>query len=605
MSGRKNALTWDLESIFPGGSASTEFAEFRQAITTDLHKARATLQQLPRTLDEGSTGKWVAFFLLVQHLEERISHAHGFAGCLMGQDVKDEKARLIEDEIASQQAVWEVIMTGIEDFATGVDDAAWENLLRHEKLSETRFFWNELRRNARLKMKPHLEKLATELAVNGYHAWNRLYTKMAGDLKTEFTENGKTETLSMGQLATRFSSPDRDVRKRAFEALEATWKKVETLAGLALNAQAGFRLSLYENRGWESVLFEPLLNGRLKEETIEAMWSSVARGAARMAEFIRAKSKFLGIDRFRWYDQVAPVATVERKIEYTEASDFVVKHLSSFSPEMGDFARMVIDRRWIEAEDRAGKAAGGWCTGLPMKKESRIFMTYSGNYEEVMTLAHEIGHAYHSWVLRDRDYFARQYNMNLAETASTFNELLVTDAALAAANDPAEKLSLLDSKIQEGFIMFCNIRARFLFDCAFYEERKKGSVSTERLSELMVEAQRSAFAGILADDGYHPLFWASKLHFYETEMPFYNFPYTFGYLFSGGVYDRARKEGAAFAHRYKAFLSDTGSMTTEEVADKHLGVDLTDQTFWDDAVGRVVSDIDEFVVLAGESTTDR
>lgn len=605
MSGRKNALTWDLESIFPGGSASTEFAEFRQAITTDLHKARATLQQLPRTLDEGSTGKWVAFFLLVQHLEERISHAHGFAGCLMGQDVKDEKARLIEDEIASQQAVWEVIMTGIEDFATGVDDAAWENLLRHEKLSETRFFWNELRRNARLKMKPHLEKLATELAVNGYHAWNRLYTKMAGDLKTEFTENGKTETLSMGQLATRFSSPDRDVRKRAFEALEATWKKVETLAGLALNAQAGFRLSLYENRGWESVLFEPLLNGRLKEETIEAMWSSVARGAARMAEFIRAKSKFLGIDRFRWYDQVAPVATVERKIEYTEASDFVVKHLSSFSPEMGDFARMVIDRRWIEAEDRAGKAAGGWCTGLPMKKESRIFMTYSGNYEEVMTLAHEIGHAYHSWVLRDRDYFARQYNMNLAETASTFNELLVTDAALAAANDPAEKLSLLDSKIQEGFIMFCNIRARFLFDCAFYEERKKGSVSTERLSELMVEAQRSAFAGILADDGYHPLFWASKLHFYETEMPFYNFPYTFGYLFSGGVYDRARKEGAAFADRYKAFLSDTGSMTTEEVADKHLGVDLTDQTFWDDAVGRVVSDIDEFVVLAGESTTDR
>jgi len=158
----------------------------------------------------------------------------------------------------------------------------------------------------------------------------------------------------------------------------------------------------------------------------------------------------------------------------------------------------------------------------------------------------------------------------------------------------------LNSKLLEGFIMFCNIRARFLFDMAFYEERKKGTVPKERLSELMVQAQKEAFGDILAEDGYHPLFWASKMHFYETGVPFYNFPYTFGYLFAGGLYDMAKKEGTAFADPYKALLADTGSMTTEELARKHLDVDLTDEKFWADAVGRVLMDIGPFVKLAGE-----
>jgi oligoendopeptidase F len=215
-----------------------------------------------------------------------------------------------------------------------------------------------------------------------------------------------------------------------------------------------------------------------------------------------------------------------------------------------------------------------------------------------MTLAHELGHAYHSWVLWGLDHFARRYPMNLAETASTFNELLVTDAALNAAGDEKEKLSLLDKKVQESFVMFCNLRARYIFDTDFYQERKKGVVPKEQLSELMVEAQKGAFGDMLCDDGYHPLFWASKMHFFITDVPFYNFPYTFGHLFAGGIYDRARKEGGKFADRYRALLADTGSMTAEQAATKHLGVELTGDTFWKDAVDRVLMDVDAFIKLA-------
>jgi oligoendopeptidase F len=263
---------------------------------------------------------------------------------------------------------------------------------------------------------------------------------------------------------------------------------------------------------------------------------------------------------------------------------------------------MALDKRWVEAEDRPGKAAGGWCTRVPIKKESRIFMTFTGTFDGLATLAHELGHAYHGFVLKDKPPFAQSYPMNLAETASIFNEHRVVDAAFAATSDPDERLMLLDQKLQNAFVYFSNIHTRYIFDSTFYEERKNGIVGKERLSEIMVNAQKESFMGLLdEDEGYHPLFWASKLHFFLTGQPFYNFPYTFGFLFASGVYDRAVREGSAFAKNYRELLADTGSMTTEEVAEKHMGVDLTKEDFWRDAVARSLADIDAFVKLCEET----
>ena len=218
----------------------------------------------------------------------------------------------------------------------------------------------------------------------------------------------------------------------------------------------------------------------------------------------------------------------------------------------------------------------------------------------ILTLAHELGHAYHQQAIAERAYFAQQYPMPLAETASIFSETLVADAALKETKDPQEKLTLLDQKIQAAYVMFTDLHSRYIFDRAFYAERKNGIVPAERLKEMMLAAQREAFAGMLDESGYHPLFWASKLHFYITSAPFYNFPYVFGFLFAGGVYDRARKEGKAFAKNYKALLADTGSMTCEEVAARHLGVDLTKEAFWKDAVDRSLADIDAYVALVNQ-----
>jgi len=599
--GKLNAPRWDIDSIFPGGSKSPQYAAFRQEIVKEIDKLEKALAKLPRKLDETSRPKWAKWILELQSIYEKLHMASSFAGCLTSQDVNDEEALRIDAAIDDQYSRWGMMKASLESFSVKASNKEWQKLLEKKGIKEISFHLNDMRDRAKMKMPEELEKLQIELAVTGYHSWNRLYDKMAGDLRVPDEEDGDKKLISLGQNAPRMSDADRNVRRTAFEKMVDAWKSRDSLAAMALNSQAGFRLAIYKRRGWDDPLFEPLLNARMKRDTLDAMWSAVTEGRIKLKAYIDAKMKYLGIDKFRWYDQEAPLGKSDRKIPFDDAGDFIVEHIRGFSDEMGEFTRMALDKRWIEAEDRPGKAAGGWCSRVPIRKESRIFMTYTGTFNGLSTLAHELGHAYHGWVLRNNPPFAAIYPMNLAETASIFNELRVTDAALATSKDLDEKLMLTDQKLTNGLVFMSNIHARFLFDSRFYEERKKGVVSRERLNEIMKQAQKEAFFGLLDEaEGYHPLFWASKLHFFITSTPFYNFPYTFGYLFANGVYDRAIREGKAFAPNYHNLLADTGRMTTEEIAQKHLGVDLTKETFWRDAVNRVCADVEPFVKLVSK-----
>lgn len=593
------APTWDLDAIFPGGSRSEQFKQFRAQLRTDLEKAAKAIGTIPAQLDARSQSEWQKFVLTLQDLLERIAVVKGFSGCLAAADVGDSMAQVILGEADLYVAEWEKLKAAFEPMTLKQSDAAWEQLVNSSELAEIRFFLDELRFNAKAKMTPELETLGLDLAVDGYHAWSRLYDKMAGDLRVEFSDNGITSTLSLGQLATKMADRNRAVRQQAFEKMTEAWSSREELAAKTLNSLAGFRLALYRRRGWESPLYEPLVMARLREDSLEAMWSVVERGVKRLAPYIDAKKKLLGIDKFRWYDEFAPCGSVNKTYTYDEAVAFVVNKAGSFSTDLADFCKMAVAKRWVEAEDRPGKAGGAFCSDMGPFKQTRVFMTFAGSYDNLSTLAHELGHAYHGWVLNDKPFFAGWYPMTLAETASIFTESLVTDAALAACESEDERLMLLDQKLQSAYVLFCDLHARFIFEKAFYAERHKGIVESSRLRELMIDAQRRAFGGLIDESGYHPLFWCSKLHFYATDSPFYNFPYTFGFLFAQGVYARAKQEGPAFAKKYRALLTDTGSMTSEEVARKHLGVDLTKEDFWQSAVDLALADVGQFVKLTG------
>ncbi|HYG60427.1 MAG TPA: M3 family oligoendopeptidase [Symbiobacteriaceae bacterium] len=588
--------TWDLESIFPGGSQSPVLTEHLQNLEHVLEGLKEQVSALPDgTAAAGVRDRWHEVLERFQAAVEGLGQGSSFVGCLMAQDVKDRQARLLYGQTSQLYAQLSSLMTLLDARLLALSDQALEALLADERMAPLAFNLRERRTVARHKMAPEREMLAADLSVDGYHAWGVMYDTVVGRMTIKLEHDGKVEELSVGQAANKFSEPDRAMRQKLFDKWEEAWGNEAELCAAALNHLSGYRLALYRHRGWDSILKEPLTMNRMTEATLNAMWEAVGTAKDGLARYYARKAKLLGHDQTNWHDLYAPLAQVTRKIPYEEAAAFIIGHFGRFSPGMAEFAERAFKQAWIEVEDRPAKAPGGFCTSLPLSKESRIFMTYSGDTDGVRTLAHELGHAYHSHVMMDLPPLTQDYAMNVAETASTFAELLINAAAIANATSKEEKLALLDSKISDSAAYLMNIHARYIFETRFYDARRKGMVSIERLNSLMEEAQKEAYHGALGV--YHPHFWASKGHFYGTDQPFYNFPYTFGYLFSAGIYARALQEGPAFEQKYVELLRDTGRMMVEDLAARHLGVDLTRPDFWLTGVNQALADVEEFLHL--------
>ena len=588
---------WDLESLFAGGSESPSFRHFLDDLEANVTSFSIVLQNTPGAMQSADMGL-KAMILTMQDLSRRLREAGAFLSCLTAQNVHDTEAKALQARVNRIRSTLTSALALLDERLRQAGESSVNALLADPEMAPLAFAIQERIERSKRRLPAEQERLIAKLSTDGYIAWGELYDTIVGRMTAEIEIDGRKETVSMGQLSNRMNQAAQRDRDRLFDVWEQAWAGEAELCAEALNHLAGFRLQAYEARGWHSVLEEPLEMNRMSRETLDAMWDAVARNQDRLIPYLTAKARILGVDKLSFADVDAPLAAGghRRAVSYEEARRFIVDQFAKFSPEMADFADACFERRWIEAEDRPGKRPGGFCTSFPIHGESRIFVTFSGTPGNVATLAHEIGHAYHQHVIRDLPYLATQYAMNVAETASTFAEAIVSDAAIRAASDDRERLELLNDKLQRAAAMLMNIHARFLFETRFYEERKRGYVRVERLNELMVEAQKEAYRGSLRR--YHPHFWASKLHFYITGTPFYNFPYTFGFLFSTGIHALASAEGASFSDRYVALLRDTGRMRVEDLARKHIGADLTKPDFWESAIDFALRDLDAFVDLA-------
>lgn len=588
-------ITWDLDVFFEGGSESKELRNHLDQVKEKLKVFGEKLESFTTPASVQEASKIVSIIDELKDIATNLSQAGAVIGCFQAQDTTDKKASLLEGEIGSIYAKFSSLLLGIQQTISKTPDEVWAELIKTDELLEFSFVLNEWREEAKRMLSEKEESMITALGVDGYHAWGQLYDLLVGDIRVKVKVDGVEKELSVGQANNLSSHEDATTRKEAFEVLEAAWTEKEEFFAKTLNHLAGFRLSIYEKRGWESVLQEPLEINRMKQETLDAMWGAISKNKAPFVEYLNVKSTMLGKEGMHWYDLDAPVSASTEKMDYQQGAEFILKHFKEFGPKLESFSRNAFEKGWIEAEDRPNKRPGGFCTGMPVSEESRIFMTYSGTMSNVSTLAHELGHAFHSYALRPVHWMNRQYAMGVAETASTFAEMIVADAAVKEAKTNDEKIALLEDKIQRSVAFFMNIHARFLFETRFYEERKNGIVSATRLNELMEIAQKEAYGEALETT--HPHFWASKLHFYITGVPFYNFPYTFGYLFSLSIYAKAINEGANFEEKYIALLQDTAVMSVEDLAMKHLGEDITEEEFWIKGINLCIQDVNEFIQL--------
>lgn len=582
--------SWDLESIFAGGSSSEDLLSAMSNLETQLNSLNEKVKNFQYSKE--------VFQNIIEEVQEAaavMNECISFVGCLAAQDVKDKQALTLRGKLESMNAVYATILVLLDNKMAEISDEEWYSIIQNEYFSGIAFPLSERRNLASQKLSYEQEALMNDLAVDGYHSWSTLYDTVVGKIGIDIELNGKKETLSVGQAENWMSDADRQVRETVFAKYTEAWEKEADYCASALNHISGFRNTVYKHRQWDEVLKEPLDINRMSSDTLNAMWQAIDENKGLFVSYLDRKASLLGLKKLGWHDVDAPLSNADSKMTYDEAANFIVEQFQTLSPKMAEFSKQAFEKQWIEAEDRPGKRPGGFCTGFPVKNETRIFMTFSGTPSNVSTLAHELGHAFHSYVMDDMPYLATDYAMNVAETASTFAEMVVSDAAVKNAKSKEEKIALLEDKAQRSVAFFMNIHARFLFETRLYEERKQGLVSVERLNELMEEAQKEAFCDSL--ESYHPYFWASKLHFYITDVPFYNFPYTFGYLFSACIYAIAKREGSSFEEKYIALLRDTASMTVEELAMKHLNEDVTKPDFWKKGIEVAMEDVNEFLEL--------
>ena len=600
-------MNWDLTSFFPEFDGP-EMKAFKAALEKDMRLACKKASALP-PLSAKNAGEWEKIFLKAEEIVTRLAHLSSYVGCLSAADAHNE-AYLREE--ASMALLWAACSKLEIEMLRAIKEASdkvFSPFIQRKGFDGIHYFLQRMRREARRTMLPNQEILATDLGVDGISAWGRLYDTISGKLEFDMEfPDGRKERLPISQRRTFLEDADRRIRRAAFLGGNAAWQTMENVAAAALNAISGTRLTLNRHRKIPKFLEVALFQSALSQKTLDAMFQAIYDNLELPKRYLRLKAKIMGLKAVAWYDLSAPLNLPgEDRFSWEKGASLIQDSFVRAYPLLGEFLKEnVYDKKWVDWEPRSGKRPGGFCTSSRFNKESRIFMTYHGSMGDVRTLAHEAGHAFHFYIMRDLRTHAQHYPMTLAETASTFAEMILSEGILQDQNIGDNlKCFVLDQDLSNAAIYLMDIPVRYEFEKALYEERAKGELSVSRFRDLMIDTQRRIFQNTLEQGGEDPCFWASKLHFYITDVTFYNFPYSFGFLLSRGLYALFKEEGKSFLPKYEKFLACTGSDTCENVAKKSIGRDLSKPEFWTQAIRSLEEPLKQLESLVPRVFPDR
>jgi pepF/M3 family oligoendopeptidase len=582
---------WDLTPFFP----SVDSPELAEAFDDAVRRV-AELRELFDQHEVGGESAPTAadatlvleeIFERLNDLLERVHVLGAYLGGSISVDSRDQAAQARMSELMRES----VTLTNLETRLTGwIGNLDLDAVLERSETAKAHEY--ALRRTqvaARHLMSEPEEELAAELDLSGATPWAKLH----GDLTSQIVVEIDGRELPMSEVRNLATNPNRDTRRTAYEAELAAWEANAVPIAAALNSIKGQVNTLGTRRGWDSPLDEALFGNSIDRETLDAMLDAVREALPDLRRYLRAKAGLLGLERLAWYDVVAPVGDPDaiRTWEFGEARVFILEQFGTYSDRMRTYAQRAFDENWIDAEPRAGKRDGAFCMHV-RADESRILANFSPSYFEVSTLAHELGHGYHNINLASRTQIQQRTPMTLAETASTFCETIVRQAALAASDSETDRLQILEAALQTAFGVTVDILSRFLFESRVFEQRLQRELSVGELRDVMLDAQEETYGDGVDPELRHPYMWAVKPHYYSSRS-FYNFPYTFGLLFGLGLYARYEDDPDEFRAGYDDLLSSTGLADAATLAAR-FGIDTRAPEFWRGSLDVVRADIDAY-----------
>lgn len=583
---------WSLENLYKSFD-DEEFVKDYKNLPLELN---ALIAWAKENLKELSVEKIEYFLEEIIKLKKVYEKLYSFSQLSYTVNVKDENAiKTIEYCEKLGVSFTEIFVI----FSEGLKEISDLDLMINSSkvLKEHEFYLKEIKDSLKYQLSKDEELAIAKIKNTGSKAWSKLQENMTATLNIEVEVLGEKKILPLPAVRNLAYEDSKETRKNAYIAELKAYERVDQSVASALNAIKGEALTETEMRGYNSILERTLIDSRLKKETLDAMLSAMKDFLPNFAQFLKTKAKVLGHEKsLPFYDLFAPVGEANMTFTEEEAKEFILKNFYSFSKNLGDMTKTAFDEKWIDFNPREGKVGGAFCYNLQSIGESRILSNFTGSFSDVGTLAHELGHAYHGYALKDESYLNTDYTMPIAETASIFCETIVKNAILKTASEK-EKFFILEQDISDCLQVIVDIYSRYLFESNVIEKRKNGSLSVEELKELMMQAQKDAYLDGLDHEVLHPYMWLCKGHYYEASLNFYNFPYAFGLLFAKGLYAQYLENGQEFVQKYDKLLALTGKATIEEVV-AFMGIDISNREFWDKSLSLIGKSIEEFVNLS-------
>ena len=461
---------------------------------------------------------------------------------------------------------------------------------------EHAFYLRETAEQSRYLMSEPEEALAAELELSGSNAWSKLQGTVCSQLTVEFDLSGKVQKLPITALQNLSHSSDEGLRRRAYEAELAAWESVSEPLAAALNGVKGSAITLYRRRGRKDALHDSLDTSRIDRETLDTLFSVMRESFPIFRRYMMAKAKRFGKDRLAWWDLFAPVGKNERTFTWPEAVRFILARFGAFDERLERLAKRAFENNWIDVGPRNGKRGGAFCMDVPGVEESRVLCNFDGSLDQVSTVAHELGHAFHNECLAGKSMLRRKTPMTLAETASIMNETIVTNAALADAAKPEEALAILEMYLGGSNQVIVDISSRFIFEKEVFERRVNSELSADDFCAIMLRCQKETYENGLSEEFMHKYMWVWKVHYYIPNFSFYNYPYAFGLLFGTGLYAAYKEQGNKFVKDYEALLASTGEATPAELASR-FGFDIRKPDFWRTSIRIIEEKVRRYVEL--------
>lgn len=576
---------WNLNPIYTGFD-DPRFEEDLQA----LRRTVRDLEELTQHLTGDSATLLKRGLTLQERLQELAEKLLCYAELRQAACTTDAEAGSKIGKIMGVYSDSAAPVAAFEGWLAAIPDL--DSLIASDPLFEEYRFILERKKLGSLHLLPGIgEKVMAKLKISGSNAWAELQQYLTSTVKVTY----RGEEINLSAVRNLAYSAEAEVRKDAYEAELACYRSIEDSVAYALNSLKLETLNECELRGYESPLARTLEQSNMEKKTLDAMFAAIDQKLPMFRRYLKAKAHALGHENgLPWYDLFAPMGKSSTRFTTQDARDYLVELFSHFDDELSGMVARAFDEEWIDFYPRSGKAGGAFCSGVSCIGQSRILTNFDGTLGDVVTLAHELGHAFHNQCIADHRPLNHDYSMPVAETASTFNECVVMNHAIAQAADDAEKLNLIESQLQDVTQIIVDIYSRYRFEDAVLRRRKEEFMGAAELCRIMLQAQADSYGDGLDSALRHPYMWLCKSHYYGST--FYNFPYAFGGLFARGLYAKYAQEGASFVPIYKKLLHTTTVATAEDAA-KVAGIDLTDKEFWLSALAEVEEKIDMFCAL--------